>query len=203
MIFHKLVKAIIRGDNCAMRDLIAKYQDLVLNTCYRVLQSREDAKDTAQEVFLETYRSAASLRNESNISFWLYRISLNKSINHLKRSQNILFRSILQIESLFHPGSEYKASSLPHSDDNPDEHDEADEREERLSKAVAALPATQQKAFVLFYYEELSYKEISNVLGLSLSSVESLLFRARENVKKKCCPSGNENKKLKALDHDI
>jgi RNA polymerase sigma-70 factor (ECF subfamily) len=184
---QELVKAIIRGDNSAMRELITKYQDLVLNTCFRVLQSREDAQDIAQEVFLETYRSAARLRYEENISFWLYRISLNKSINYLKRSQNVLFRSILQIESLFRHGREEDHASLPYSDDHPGDSLEAAERQEMLAKAVAALPVKQQKVFALFYYEELSYKEICEVMGLSLSSVESLLFRARENVKKKCC----------------
>lgn len=199
---QELVKAIIRGDNSAMRELIEKYQDLVLNTCYRVLQSREDAQDTAQEVFLETYRSAVRLRNEDNISFWLYRISLNKSINHLKRSQNTLFRSILQIESLFSHERGNNNSLVPLSDDHPGESLEASEREEMLSKAFAALPANQQKVFALFYYEELSYKEISTVLGLSISSVESLLFRARENVKKRCCPSGLDSRKLNASNHD-
>ena len=75
---QELVKAIIIGDNSAMRELIVKYQDLVLNTCYKVLRSREDAEDTAQEVFIETFRSAASLRYEEDVSFWLYRVSLNK-----------------------------------------------------------------------------------------------------------------------------
>ncbi len=193
---QELVKAVIRGDNSAMRDLIFRYQDLVLNTCYKVLQSREDAQDIAQEVFIETYRSAVNLRNEENISFWLYRISLNKSINYLKRSQNILFRSIQQIESIFRhdsPGS----SPVPHSDDNPGESLEASERQQMLSAAVAALPARQQKAFVLYYYEELTYKEISAVLGLSASSVESLLVRARENVRKRCCPGFPANKEIK------
>lgn len=194
---QELVKAVIRGDNSAMRELIEKYQDLVLNTCYRVLQSREDAQDIAQEVFLETYKSAARLRCEENISFWLYRISLNKSINYLKRSQNILFRSILQIESLFRHDRDEGSSDVPHSDYHPGMSLEAAEQQDILTRAVASLPATQQKVFALFYYEELSYKEISNVLGLSHSSVESLLFRARENVKKKCCPARAVDKEIK------
>lgn len=194
---QELVKAIIRGDNIAMRDLIFRYQDLVLNTCYKVLQSREDAQDIAQEVFIETYRSATGLRNEENISFWLYRISLNKSINYLKRSQNRLFRSIQQIESIFRPDSPGGPSPVPHSDENPGECLEATERQQMLSAAVASLPARQQKAFVLYYYEELNYKEISTVLGLSVSSVESLLFRARESVRKRCCPDFTSNKEIK------
>ncbi|HCM59519.1 MAG TPA: RNA polymerase sigma factor [Bacteroidales bacterium] len=194
---QELVKAVIRGDNNAMRHLISRYQDLVLNTCYKVLQSREDAEDIAQDVFIETFRSVASLRNEQNISFWLYRISLNKSINHIKRSQNILFRSIQQIESIFRHDNPGGAEPVPHSEDNPGERMEAVERQQMLSAAVASLSARQQKAFILYYYEEMSYKEISAVLGLSVSSVESLLSRGRENVRKKCCPDYPDNKEIK------
>ena len=192
-----LVKAVIRGDNSAMRHLIIRYQDLVLNTCYKVLQSREDAEDIAQEVFIETFRSAASLRNEQNISFWLYRISLNKSINYLKRSQNILFRSIHQIESIFRHDRPGGSEPVPQSDDNPVQNMEEVERQQMLSSAVANLPVRQQKAFILYYYEELTYKEISDVLGLSTSSVESLLVRARENVRKRCCTDYHEKKEIK------
>ncbi len=199
---QELVKAVIRGDNSAMRDLISKYQELVLNTCYKVLQTREDAEDIAQEVFIETYRSAAGLRYEEDISFWLYRISLNKSINHLKRSQNILFRSLMQLEALFRQDNAGGTGREPHSDDHPGERLEAAERDEIVRKAVATLPANQQKAFILFYYEELSYKEISSVLGVSVASVESLLFRARENMKKRCCPDQPEKKELKSSNHD-
>jgi RNA polymerase sigma-70 factor (ECF subfamily) len=194
---QELVKAVIRGDNSAMRHLISRYQDLVLNTCYKVLQSREDAEDIAQEVFIETYRSAASLRNEQNISFWLYRISLNKSINHLKRSQNILFRSIQQIESIFRPDRSGGSEPVPLSEENPAESLEAEERQQILKASVATLPERQQKAFILYYYEELTYKEISDVLGLSASSVESLLVRARDNVRKKCCPEYRDKKEIK------
>lgn len=193
----ELVKAIIRGDNSAMRDLIAKYQDLVLNTCYKVLQSEEDARDIAQEVFIETYRSAAGLRYEENISFWLYRISLNKSINYLKRSHNLIFRSVMTLETIFRHDSSTDKHEIPLSDDHPGEGHDADERHELMAKAVKALPASQQKAFILYYYEDLSYKEISSVLGLSLSSVESLLVRARNNVRKKCCPDRPDTKELK------
>ena len=169
----------------------------MFNICYRMMHNREDAEDIAQEVFIETYRSAAGLRYEENISFWLYRISLNKSINHLKRSQNIIFRSLMQIETLFQHDNIRGKSAEPHSDDHPGDSLEVAERDEIVKKAVATLPANQQKAFILYYYEELSYKEISSVLGLSVASVESLLFRARENLKKRCCPDQPEKKEFK------
>lgn len=191
---QELVRAILKGDNGAMRDLILKYQDLVVNTCYKVLRSREDAEDIAQEVFIETYRSAANLRQEDDISFWLYRVSLNKSINYLKRTRNIFFRSILQIESLLVSGEEVSPQEMLLSDDHPGESLEATERLEILTKAVASLPSMQQKAFILHHYEDMPYKEICKVLNLSLSSVESLLFRAKASLKRKCTFYNNSEK---------
>lgn len=195
---RELLKAIIRGENTAMRELIVKYQDLVLNTCYKVLRSREDAEDIAQEVFIETYRSAAEIRYEEDISFWLYRISLNKSINYQKKSQNILFRSILRLDVLHGHGAMDQVAGMPLSDDHPGESLEASDKQMILARAVASLPSKQQKAFILYHYEELSYKEIGKVLNLSLSSVESLLYRARESLKRKCCPTNNKNKNTKS-----
>ena len=180
------VRAILKGDNRAMRDLILKYQDLVLNTCFKVLRTREDAEDMAQEVFIETYRSAATLRYEDDISFWLYRVSLNKSVNYLKRTRNIIFRSLLQLESLFIPWDADSPQDILLSNDHPEDNLEATERLDILKKAVASLPAMQQKAFILHHYEDMPYKEICKVLNLSLSSVESLLFRAKVSLKKKC-----------------
>jgi RNA polymerase sigma-70 factor, ECF subfamily len=183
---QQLVKAILTGDNNAMRDLIVKYQDFVLNTCFKVLRSREDAEDIAQEVFIETYRSVATLRNEESISFWLYRVSLNKSINYSKRKKNSGFCLLLHIDSLFNHDGEENEIEIPLSEDDPGQGLENKERLEILYKAVSTLPALQQKAFILHHYENLSYKEISKVLGVSLSSIESLLFRAKVNLQKKC-----------------
>jgi RNA polymerase sigma-70 factor, ECF subfamily len=183
---QQLVKAILTGDNNAMRDLIVKYQDFVLNTCFKVLRSREDAEDIAQEVFIETYRSVATLRNEENISFWLYRVSLNKSINYSKRKRNSGITHFLHLDSIFKSDGGEDEIAVPLSDENPDKGYEDKERQEILYKAVSTLPGLQQKAFILHHYDNLSYKEISEILGVSLSSVESLLFRAKANLRKKC-----------------
>jgi RNA polymerase sigma factor (sigma-70 family) len=183
---QQLVKAILTGDNNAMRDLIVKYQDFVLNTCFKVLRSREDAEDIAQEVFIETYRSVATLRNEENISFWLYRVSLNKSINYSKRKRNSGISHILHLDSLFKSDDGDSEIAVPLSDEDPGKGYEDKERQEILYKAVSTLPGSQQKAFILHHYDNLSYKEISEILGVSLSSVESLLFRAKANLRKKC-----------------
>jgi len=192
---QQLVKSILTGDNEAMKELIIKYQDFVLNTCYKVLRSKEDAEDISQEVFIETYRSVALLRNEENISFWLYRVSLNKSINYLKRGSNSLLRSVLHLDSLFNNDDAEEEIYSPVSDEDPGAGLESKERQEILMKAVSSLPASQQKAFILYYYENLSYKEISKILGLSLSSIESLMHRAKVNLQKRCSNYNHSVKK--------
>jgi RNA polymerase sigma factor (sigma-70 family) len=184
---QELVKKILTGDNLAMKELIVRYQDLVMNTCFKVLRSREDAEDLAQEVFIETYRSMASLRNEESISFWLYRVSLNKSINYSKRKENSLLRNLLHIDTFFGDDDDENDMAIPFSEENPGIGLEEREQQEILMKAVETLSASQRKAFILCYYENISYKEISSIMGITLSSVESLLHRAKVNLHKKCC----------------
>jgi RNA polymerase sigma-70 factor (ECF subfamily) len=183
---QELVKKMLGGDQDALRELILKYQDFVLNTCYKVLRNKEDAEDLAQEVFFEAYKSVSMLRQEENLSFWLYRISLNKSINYYKRQHNAIFRSILNIESLFKINHPVESETSPISTENPHDDLEIKERREILEKALDSLPAGQKKAFILHHYECLSYKDISSVLKISVSSVESLIFRAKTNLKKQC-----------------
>jgi RNA polymerase sigma-70 factor, ECF subfamily len=201
---QELIKAILTGSNEAMKELIVRYQDLVLNTCYKVLRSREDAEDIAQEVFIETYRSIASLRSEESLSFWLYRISLNKSINYSKRKGTSLLRSLLHIDSIFGEDDNEAEQAIPFSDEDPGSGLEEKEQHEILVKAVATLPSSQQKAFILCYYENLSYKEICNIMGVSLPAVESLLHRAKLNLQKKCsCYNQPSKVNNKNGNHDI
>ncbi len=191
---QQLIKAILQGDNGAMKELIIRYQDLVLNSCYKVLRSKEDAEDIAQEVFIEAYRSVSTLRNEEDISFWLYRVSLNKSINYSKRKSYSIIRNLLHIDTVFN-SEEDAVAITPFSDYDPGKDFEARERQEILMKAVDTLPALQQKAFIMHHYDNLPYKEICTILGLSLSSVESLLYRAKMNLQKKCSSYNNLGKK--------
>jgi RNA polymerase sigma-70 factor (ECF subfamily) len=183
---RELVRMMLRGDKNAFRELIIKYQDFVLNTCFKVLRNREDAEDIAQEVFIEAYKSISMLRQEENLSFWLHRIALNKSINHYKNHHNVIFRTILNIESFFKINHSDGSDNTPVSNDNPHEDLETRERREILEKALDSLPSNQKKAFILHHYECLSYKDIGTVLKISVPSVESLIFRAKANLKKQC-----------------
>lgn len=145
-----------------------------------MLQNQDDADDTAQEVFIEVFRSAERFRGESKISTWLYRIAYNKCLDHIragkreKRSGNIIridgepLHDIPADAVFVHPGIAL----------------EQKERSRIIFAAIAALPENQRIAFTLHKVEGLSYKEICEVMEMQLPGIESLIHRARQNLKK-------------------
>lgn len=185
----EIVKKILTGDQGALRDFILKYQDLVVNTCYRILHNRSDAEDITQEVFIEAYRSMASLRQEETVSYWLYRVSLNKSINFSRKHR--LFNTFLRFETMDQGNGERIENLNNLESDDPHEQLEHTEKLQMIEAALDSLPARQKKAFVLHHYEYLSYKDISTILKVSVSSVESLIFRAKTTIKKRCARCGS------------
>ncbi len=168
-----LIERIQNGDKKAFGELVYSFKSQVFKTCYGFLHDKEDAEDIAQEVFLEAYLHINSFRNESKISTWLYRISVNKSLNFIRDHKK---------RFLYHPGENHPDII----DDSPlaDEEITRKERKKILHKVISQLPKNQRVAFVLNKYRDLSYKEIAEIMNLSLSSVESLIFRAKNNVQR-------------------
>ena len=175
---QEIVRGILQSNENAFRELIEKYESFVVNTCYKVLRSKEDAEDVAQEVFLKVFQCICELRQTENLSFWLYRISLNKSINY--RQKTGANRKSMPIDSLDSDSKKYIEKSL----EDPHFHLEQKEKRQILEQAIRQLPVRQQEAFFLSKYENKSYKEISELLDVSFSAVESLLFRANTNLRK-------------------
>jgi RNA polymerase sigma-70 factor (ECF subfamily) len=178
---QEIIKLILMGNHDAMRELIVKYQDLVVNTCYQVLHNREDAEDIAQDVFIKAYQSMPSLRKVNSLSFWLYRISLNKSINYLNK--NRFFKKFLKFDELLDCDRILLDSKYTESSNH---HLEKKEKLKIIQYALDKLPSKQKKAFILHYYEGLTYSEIAEVLEVSVSAVESLIFRAKTRIIKIC-----------------
>ncbi len=186
----EIIRKLLAGDQEAMKDLIDKYQDLVINTCFQVLHNPDDAYDVAQEVFIQAYRKIGMLRNENRLSFWLYRMALNTSINLRKKNQ--LF-SFLRLDN--HSDSR-ESHEFAHKDTDPDPHEtfEIKEKQRCLQLMLKKLPSRQQKAFILHHYEQLSYKEIAGVLKAPVSTVESLIFRAKSRLRTLCSAWYEEKK---------
>ncbi len=182
---NELINDILKhNSHKAFEEVVNRYQALVIKTCRGFVHSYADAEDIAQEVFIEIYQSLSTFRSESKLSTWIYRIAVNKSLNHIRKQQQ---HKILQrIEDFFTSKDELtKPRDIEdHYTPRADDRIEQEENKKMLSNAINKLPRNQRTAFVLSKYQDLAYKEIAEVMELTLSSVESLLFRAKTNLQK-------------------
>ena len=177
----KLINLLKQGDESAFKELVIKYQDRVYNTVLGFLRNEADAEDIAQEVFIQVFRSIQQFKGDSLLSTWIYRIAVTKSLEFIrskKRKKRFGF-----IQSLF------TAENLPVAEPvdfcHPGIQQEQKEEAALLFKMVDELPENQRTAFLLNKVEDLSYREIAAILKTSESAVDSLLQRAKQNLKKK------------------
>lgn len=177
-----LIQGLKERKQSAFRSLVMDYQDQVVNICYGFLKNREDAEDVAQEVFIAVYKSIGNFRSDARLSTWLYRIAVNRSLNLVKKNKRKQW--IGSFQTFF--GGESETLQVP--DSHHVGAQESLERAERLAtlhQVISSLPNNQKIAFSLQKYEDLSYKEIAEVMEISLSAVESLIHRAKKNLQKK------------------
>jgi RNA polymerase sigma-70 factor (ECF subfamily) len=179
---QELVLQVISGNEKAFRILVEKYRKMVLHTCLGFVQDRNDAEDLAQEILVELFYSLNKFRGASKLSTWIYRIAVNRSLNFIRdNKRRRYFQSIgMSISSV---------AKLDVTDESwnsrPDQEVENDQRRANLYKAINSLPERQRVAFTLSKLDDLSYQDIAEVMGLSLSSVESLIHRAKLGLQKK------------------
>jgi RNA polymerase sigma-70 factor (ECF subfamily) len=175
------ITAIQNNEPEAYRTLVLNHQDMIVNTCYGFVKNLADAEDVAQEVFIEVYRSIHKFRADAKLSTWLYRIAVNKSIDFLRKKKRKSWLGSFQ--GMFESEDKVKAIA-DQKQPTPQRALEQLERREVLQSAIDKLPNNQRIAFTLHKYEGLSYKEMAEVMEVSLSAVESLMHRAKKNLKK-------------------
>src|SRR4030095_13860841 len=175
-----LVEQLKQGDEAAFKQIVESWQNMVYNTALGILQNAEDAEDVAQEVFVQVFESIKSFKAESKLSTWLYRITVSKSLDHLRKKKRK--KRFAYIQSIFGANNEtvVKKPDFHHPGVTLDNK----ERAAVLFQAISQLPSNQKIAFTLNKLEGLSYQEISEVMKTSISSVESLMHRAKNNLKK-------------------
>lgn len=169
-----LIKQVGEGDEHAFERLVHKYEQAVFNTIYRYIGYRDDVEDLAQEIFIKVWRNASKFKGKSKFSTWLYRITANHCFNYRRKHK----RGNVSLDELAERGKTPEALKV-----EPDW--EQKRRVESVRKAVNALPERQRMALVLAQYEGRSYKEIADIMKVSVSSVESLIFRARSHLREK------------------
>jgi RNA polymerase sigma-70 factor (ECF subfamily) len=179
---EELMAMIAGGDQDTFEVLVNRHQTSVLNLIYRFIGDRTEAKDLAQEVFIRVWQAAKTYKPEAKFTTWLYRITANLCLNELKsarRKKWFLYNRSdedgeYSIEETFSDG-------LPTAEDLLLEK----ERSRQISDALQSLPGNQRMALVLKRYDDLSYQEIAQIIGCSVSAVESLLVRAKRTLQEK------------------
>ena len=177
-----LMDRIAKGDHEAFEILVNRHQASILNLIYRFIGDRTQAKDLAQEVFLQVWQAAKNYEPKAKFTTWIYRIATNLCLNELKSARRKKWVSFFRS----HEDNEYSMEqSLP--DDSPSAEDLLliRERSRQISDALQSLPANQRMALVLKRYDDMSYQEIAQILGCSVSAVESLLVRAKRTLQEK------------------
>jgi RNA polymerase sigma-70 factor, ECF subfamily len=167
-----ILRAVAGGDHLAFKRLVERYQSRLFNFLYRYLRDREAAEDLTQEVFLKVYRAAPRFEPRAKVRTWIFTIAYNLAVNELRRRQRRGFFGLFVPED-----REGVTMEAPEAGDRL-------ELAETMTKALSLLPDNQKAALLLRVRDELSYQEIGEILGVSRSSVESLLFRARERLRR-------------------
>jgi RNA polymerase sigma-70 factor (ECF subfamily) len=178
----ELIKRLRNKDEEAFRIIFNDNQKKVINACYRLVNDKDTAEDLTQEVFIKVFSSIEQFRGDSQLSTWIYRIAITKSLDHLRAQKR---KKRLAILKYFSGNEEKQIEIEAPKDQRPDALLYNSERMKVLNDVLNTLPENQRIAFSLSKYDEMSSKEIAEVLTTTVSAVESLIHRAKKNLEKK------------------
>jgi RNA polymerase sigma-70 factor (ECF subfamily) len=175
-----LIQRAKEGDQEAFRRFVERYSGEIYNYFIRSTGSVEDSEDLTQQCFVNLYNSLENYRRSASVRTFLYRIATNLAISFSRKRKSPLSLDLL-VERGFDPASQSPA-------DSPEDLAHAVEIRKAYVEALATLPAEWGLILDLRVGKEMSYKEIADAVGRSVSSVESVLFRARERLSDKMAP---------------
>jgi RNA polymerase sigma-70 factor (ECF subfamily) len=179
----EFIKKLVAGNQVAFDQLIDAYQQKVFGTCISFIPNKEDAEDVAQEVFLEVFKSISKFKSNAKLSTWIYKITTNKCLEFIRKKKTkkrFAFMQTLSADDLPIAMTPYFVEI-----NHPGILLENKEKTALIFKAIDTLPAQQKVIFTLAKIDGKRYQEIVEITGKSLSSVESVLFRAKKNLQKK------------------
>ena len=176
----KFIAALREGTNQAYGQLLDEYQQKVFGTCISFIPNYEDAEDIAQEVFVEVFNSIGKFKGDSKLSTWIYRIATNKCLEFIRKKNTKKRFGLMQ--SLLGNDLPIDRNSYFTEFNHPGIQLENKEKSKILFAAINRLPEAQKIVYTLNKIDDLSYKEVSEITEKSVSSIESLLFRAKKNL---------------------
>ncbi len=177
---HQLAQGLLKGDEAAFKTLVETYQHMVFNAVFNMVQDYHESEDVAQEVFIQVYQSVQSFRGDSKLSTWLYRIAITKSFEWQRKRK--AKKRIGLVKSWL--GLDHEAAKTKTDFEHPGISLEKKENAAVLYKAIDKLPGTQKAAFILIKADGLSYEETAAILETTAAAVESLMHRAKQNLRK-------------------
>jgi len=178
-----IIKLILQGDKEKYTILVEQYQQMVFRTCMGFLHNKDDADDLTQDVFINAYQSLPRFRGNAAFSTWLYRIAVNASLNKIRKSPLMMIRQQFENLSGDKKGKEISVSITDGED--PEKILIRNEHVKWVQRVLDSLPENQRIAIVLSKYDNLSQREIAEIMNASEGAVEALLQRAKKNLRKK------------------
>jgi RNA polymerase sigma-70 factor, ECF subfamily len=164
----------LRGNDDAFSSLVERYQGPVFNLCYRMLGDRPEAEDAAQESFLKAYHALGRYDQKRKFVNWMLSIASNHCVDRLRKRRHIVF-------SL---DEGFTSNTLPHPGLGPEASFVVREQQASIQHLIGRLKPKDRAVIVLRFWHDMSYDEISDTTGLSLSAVKSRLHRARLELAK-------------------
>lgn len=178
---NELMKRVAKGDDEAFKLLFERHNRLAWSVIYRQLGNVPAAEDLVQEAFLRVYRAAPQYEPSAKFSTWLYTVVTNLCLNYKRDRARDRLRLVGSEEEEGGNALEQLAAVEP--DDHGD--DETQKRTQAVREAIQSLPENQRMALILSRYEEKSYEEVAEILGVTVAAVKSLTSRARTTLKEK------------------
>lgn len=175
-----LVKAILRNDRDAFRELVKRYERLVIQIVCRMIRRVPDQEDLCQDVFLKVYDNLKNYRFESKLSTWIGRIAFNTCVSFLQK-KNVVWLEKAEGDD----NSDVEIYGTGDHKKQPDELLVQKEQNTLLWKLVDELPPVQQTIVSLFHQEEMTMDEIATMLNIPMGTIKSYLHRARQTLRKK------------------
>ena len=169
---QQVLQQILTGDKERYTLIVKEYQEIVANLCYKLAGNKLDVEEVTQQVFVELYTALPRFRQDSRLSTFLYRITVNIVSKMLKHEGRFVSYDYSQENS----NTDYQHSR--------EDQLMKEEQIRRLHEAIGHLKHEQRTALVLYTFNDFSYNDIADVMQISLSKVESLIFRAKKNLQK-------------------
>jgi RNA polymerase sigma-70 factor (ECF subfamily) len=178
------------GETLNFDALYERYGARVLNVIHRMTGNEDVSRDLAQDVWLRVYRNLPRFEARADVFTWIYRIAVNLTLNHLKREKRHRWVDLLDqsVGDVLGKADVDSLAAVPARVEPADQAIEHDQLARHLWDAVQALDPMYRVPIVLFHYENQSYQEIADAMGLSMSAVQARIFRARKQLAKSLGP---------------